>query len=660
MTANVFEESKLTLTAWIARGKGDRAKAKFEFEQEGGAETVEAAELELGGKEGDKKKVSTTITLPKCKDDEDFYTLSYKVDCEGTAYPGGDFKVWLKTATFKAVDSEGAELQGVPITFNQTKDKIYVTDSKGEVPLPINATAKSTITVRSPCSVDEWTTDVGRLREAKVTKKEYKAIIATPDAAETAEDKPHKQFVNLKNDDGKTPNQASKIKLAIGGVTEDECIPGIPGDTVHIKVKFHDDNSKRNSPKRALIADGVTVEPDGDGEAKGTVTFDDTGAAEFEVELGGAGGDKTQVMVGITDATEDSTLFVENWRKLWYQLTVPKGATEPSLARMVGALGEVFVEYIQEGATVELAEDEGPAGSWFPGEWLKDAGTKYLNIGNHNKTYFHGKFVDTKTPHQVHVLCCHTQYDAKAASCDTDVTLTLDSTNEATWSDGNKVKGKDYNAGSGFFPKSLKDGTSSLISGAWEADDGSVKGKIEDADVWVDDYANHGWVTVKLPDAAKTYVEAKAGNKVEVEMTLHVSKGPYLGEADGTSGWLQLIVFKAAENVVNDVMAHELGHTMNQVPQGAGDKPPGLSAVVHGRHYTGNEHLGGHCADGMSSANYNSGAGKVGSAYAGDFSGKAECTCIMYGENGAGSTCAGKFCTRCQPFIKAEALASLH
>ena len=33
MTANVFEESNLTLSAWIARGKGDRAKAKFEFEQ---------------------------------------------------------------------------------------------------------------------------------------------------------------------------------------------------------------------------------------------------------------------------------------------------------------------------------------------------------------------------------------------------------------------------------------------------------------------------------------------------------------------------------------------------------------------------------------------------------------------------------------------------
>jgi hypothetical protein len=659
MTVDVFEESKLTLTAWIARGKGDRAKAKFEFEQKGGAETVEAAELELGGKKLNKKKVSTTITLPKCKDDEDFYTLSYKVNCEGKEYPGGDFKVWLKTATFKAVNKEdGSDLAGVPIEFSQKKEPLLRTNDKGESPLPINGAAPFTVVAKAPCWIEKWTTEVGRLREAEVSKRTYTALLSYPPPEDNAEDKPHKQYVNLKADP-KAPNQGSVLTVTVGAQAADKCIPGPKDEEVYVKVEFDANNSKRNSPEPSITVGGTVVKPT-KGVAEGKVPYNDKGVAEFTVQLGQAGGDKVKVSVGVTPACEDGTVYIENWRKLWYQLTVPKGAAEPSLARMVGALGEVFVEYIKEGKTVELAEDEGPAGSWFPGKWLKDAGTKYLNIGNHNKAYFHGKFVDTKTPHQVHVLCCHTQYDAKAASCETDVTLTLDSTNEATWSDGTKVKGKDYHAGSGFFPKSLKDGTSSLISGSWEADDGSVKGKIEDADVWVDDYDNHGWITVKLPDDAKTYVEAKAGNKVEVEMTLHVSKGPYLGEADGASKWLQLIVFKSAENVVNDVMAHELGHTMKQVPQSAGGKPPGLAAVVHGRHYTGNEHQGGHCADGMSSANYNGGAGKVGSDYAGDFSGKSECTCIMYGENGEGSTCAGKFCSRCQPFIKAEALASLH
>lgn len=650
MTANVFEESKMTLTAWIARGKGDRAKAKFEFEQEGGAETIEAAELELGGKEGDKKKVSTTITLPKCKDDEDFYTFSYKVDCEGNKYPGGDFKVWLKTATFKAVDSEGAELRGVPITFNQTKEKIYVTDSKGEVPLPINGTGKATVTVRSPCSVDEWTTEVGRLREAKVTKKEYKAIIATPDAAATAEDKPHKQFVNLKNDDGKTPNQASKIKLAVGGITDDECIPGIPGDTVHIKVKFHDDNSKRNSPKPALIAGGATVEPNGDGEAKGTVTFDETGAAEFEVELGKAGGDKTQIMVGITDATEDSTLFVENWRRVWYQLTLPAGADEPDLARMVDALAEVYIEYLKEGETVEIAEtDEAATGiSWFDGAWLGES-DKLLNIGGYNRAHYHTKFVDTHTPWQVHVLCCHRQYDA--GDYETYGALECGKDDKVAWSDSSNVVGVEHNVGSGLFPKALDTGNSSFIKGSWKADGSTEKGDLTAADVWID----QGWFTVKLPQAALDYLGSDATKKVKVSVKVDEMKGPYLGESDE---YKQLIVIDQSSIGINDTLTHELGHSLNQVPTTAGEKAAGLKTTNHSRAYTGMGHSGGHCADGMSDDNYAGGAGKAGSDYQGTFESKSECTCVMYGEDN--SACTGKFCDICKPFVLADAITSLH
>lgn len=650
MTANVFEESKMTLTAWIARGKGDRAKAKFEFEQEGGAETIEAEELELGGKEGDKKKVSTTITLPKCKDDEDFYTFSYKVDCEGNAYPGGDFKVWLKTATFKAVDSEGAELKGVPITFNQTKDKIYVTDSKGEVPLPISGTGKASVTVRSPCSVDEWTTEVGRLREAKVTKKEYKAIIATPDAAATAEDKPHKQFVNLKNDDGKTPNQASKIKLAIGGITEDECIPGIPGDTVHIKVKFHDDNSKRNSPKPALIAGGTTVVADGDGEAKGTVTFDDTGAAEFEVELGKAGGDKAQIMVGITEACEDSTLFVENWRRVWYQLTMPAGASEPDLTRMVDALADVYVEYLKEGATVEIAEDaDAPTGiSWFDGAWLGKTG-KLLNIGDYNSAHYHTKFVDTHTPWQVHVLCCNCQFDTGANETYGALECTKDS--KVAWSDGSQVVAVSHSVGEALFPKKLNDDTSAFVKAKWKAVGSAEKGALAATDVWIDG----GAFTAKLPQAALDYLGTDATKKVKVTVTLYEMAGPYLGESDD---YKQLIVIDQTSIGINDTLTHELGHSLNQVPTTAGEKAPGLKTTNHSKSYTGNGHSGGHCADGMSDDNYAGGAGKAGSKYQGKFGGKGECTCVMYGEDN--TACTGKFCDICKPFVLADAIGSLH
>lgn len=657
MTANVFEESTLTLSANIARGKGDRATAKFVFEQEGGAETVEASELELGGKEGGTKKVSTTVTLPKCKDDEDFYTLSYKVECNGAEYPGGDFKIWLKTAKFKAVDADGAALKGVPINFNQTGEKVYVTDSKGEVPLPINATAPATVVVRSPCSIDSWKTEVGRLREATVTKMEYKAVIVDPSLEGNSEGDPRKQYVNLPVD-AKAPTQGSKMKITVGGATDTECIPGVPEDPVYVKLEFDTtDLSKRNDPKRALIIGGTPIEPNDKGIAEGETKFDEKGEAVFEVELGQAGGDKVKIHTGITKACEDSTLHVANWRKLWYQLTLPAGADAPDLTRMKDALKEVFVEYIQEGEPTEVPEDDGPAGSWFDGAWIGENG-KMLNVGDHNKNHFHGKFNDTKSPHMVHIMCCHAQYDTGWGNTQVDYTgISVGKDDKVKWSDGSDVLGFEQTPGLGFFPKSMKDGGSSLISGSWESDDGSKKGNITDADLHI----VKSTFTLKLPDDAVDYINEDADNNtISVDVSVFKAQGPFLGEADNPNGWLQLIVIRLAEKVSNDVMAHELGHTMGQVPQSAADKPPGLSAVAHGREYTANGHQGGHCADGMSDDNYGGGTGKAGSAYENDFTGAPECTCIMYGENGEGSKCTGKFCARCQPFIKGQALTTLH
>jgi hypothetical protein len=60
----------------------------------------------------------------------------------------------------------------------------------------------------------------------------------------------------------------------------------------------------------------------------------------------------------------------------------------------------------------------------------------------------------------------------------------------------------------------------------------------------------------------------------------------------------------------------------------------------------------------MSDDNYGGGSGKAGSGYEGDFTGKSECTCVMYGEGS--STRKTGYCSRCAPFIKAEALSSLH
>ena len=651
---DVFEGSKLTLHAWVERGKGERKKAKFEFEQTGGAATVEAQELELGDKSGGKKKVSTTVTVPDCKDDEPNYVLQYKVTCKGKSYPGKDYKVWPSHATFKATNKDdGSPFEGVILRCSHSEDKELKTDAAGQCPLPLKKFEPFSIHVVSPFRVEKWVAQEGRIREAEVIKLPYKATFLTPDVS-TAEDGKLKWWTNLPDKEGAP--QGSRVKVRVGAVTETECIKGRDDTPVHVQVQFGKENSKRNDPKPALYIEGKKIDPDAKGVCKGVVQFTKDGDAPFEVEVGVAGGDETTIKIGVTEACEDEQVTIVNWRKLWYQASIPEGADEPDLSRMVKALEEVFVAYEKHGDAVVFAKDEGPKGSWFPGEWLKEKG-KLLNIGNHNKAYFHGKFVDDKTPLQVHVCCTHTQYDAGSNTCKKDVLLELDASSETNWSDGKKVKGKHYYAGSGFFPKSLKDGGKSIISGSWESDDGKKKGDLEDADFWITDYDNHGWLRVKLPDEAKTYVESGADKKVSVKLKIFVAAGPYLGEADGAEGWKQLIVVRAKSNVINDVMAHELGHTMNQVTK---SKPPGMDKVEHGRRYTANGHQGPHCADGMSDANYAKGSGKKGSDYEGNFRGKKECTCIMYGENGDNSTCNGKFCPRCAPFIKGEGLTTLH
>lgn len=650
----VFEGSKVTLRAWVARGKGERAQAKFEFEQSGGTESVEAQELDLGKKSGGKKEVSTSVVIPDCKDDEESYEFSYKVTCAGKTYPGKNYEVWPSHATFKATNKDdGSAFEGVVLRCSHTDGKELETDASGECIVRLEKFEPFSIHVVSPFVVETWVTEKGRLREAEVVKLPYKATFLSPDISQ-AEDGKLRWWTNLKPEAGLP--QGNRVQVRVGAVTETECIKGRDDTPVHVQVQFSKNNSKRNDPKPALYIAGAKIDPDANGLCKGVVQFTADGDAPFEVELGVAGGDETTIKIGVTQACEDEQVTLVNWRKLWYQASVPEGTDEPDLSRMIKALEEVFVAYEKHGDAVVFAVDEGPKGSWFPGEWLKEKG-KLLNIGNHNKDYFHGKFVDDKTPLQVHVCCTHIQYDAASKTCIKDVVLEVDSSSKAKWSDGKKVHGARYFAGSGFFPKSLKDGGKAVISASWESDDGKKKGNLVDADLWLTDYDHRGHLTIKLPDEAKTYVTSGKGKKVSLKLKVFVAQGPYLGEADGKEGWKQLIVVRTKNNVINDVMAHELGHTMNQVTK---SKPPGMAKVEHWRRYTGNGHMGPHCADGMNDANYANGSGKKGSAYEGDFTGAKECTCIMYGENGEGSTYTGKFCSRCSPFIKGEGLTTLH
>jgi hypothetical protein len=638
---HVFEESELTLKGKVTGGKPeDKKKVKFAFQQKGGASKIADATVDLKNDNAEHK-----IKLPKTKDDEDSYSFTYSIEGGGQCQQGEvEYRVWPKRIELEAVDKDSKAFAWVEYKLLQCGAKVLGRcDPSGKAAIQLANPEDFAIDAVSPYKLDGWVTPVGRKRKAKFSRAPYRVVFHTPEPGT------FKQYVNLKKD-------ANVLTVKVGAEGDDKAKASErkskKDDPIFVKVEFDKNNSKRDNPKPQ--AQGFKDEGKGVFTQKLLVPKDGD-PVEFKVDLGLAGGDKCTISVGSTDKCEESTLLVENWRKLYYQLTVPKGTSKPDMTRMVTALKDVFVEY-EEYKKIEVDETDGPNLSWFPGEWLNEPGKKFLNVGDHNKGHFHAKFDDQKTPHGVHVMCCHTQYDCLGASTTKEfLNVEVDGTKKTPWSDGKSYPGTYVYVGPGLFPKKMKDETSSLISGSWKEDGGAGTGALSEADLWVDRKTNPGWAFIKLPDGAKDLV--KAGKKVKLDLQIYCALGPYLGEADGAKGWLQLIVVKQKGNVINDVMAHELGHTMNQVTKSV---PSGLKAEDHGRKYTGNGHQGPHCADGMSDENYNKGAGKKGSDYEGKFAGKKECTCIMYGENGEGSTCTGRYCARCQPFIKAEALDTLH
>ncbi len=670
----IFEGEK-----WIIKGKHKKGPSKGKMVKLSIKKVgADGSETEIHSKSDialdANKQFAYPFTVPDVGDSEANYKLV--ADTEYSKMIGKQRKrladtctVWPKQLHVIAKDGAGALRSGFEFTAKQGPDALAKPaptdkDGKSAVSLKKNDSAVE-LTGAAPFEIVERTPTVGKPREVNLkVKRNFDAVFVNPRPKDDG--KPIEQFVNLATASDGLDGKGHQVVIEVGEKADKDGKKGKKGDIIYIQVKFAR-QSTRNDPKPKIVA-GLDVtdvaETDAGKTQTGKVTLKaDDGSAKFKLELGLAGGDTCEVRVSSSkDSFTGTPLKFENWRRIYYQLSLPKGAAAPDLTRITDALKEVKIVY-EKYKDFEFDTALGPAGavSWMPAKWI-DSGAgdddKVLNLGDYNKGTFHGKFADDKNPVGVHVACCHTQYDANGANCKKSfLNLEVTSATKVKWSDGTDVIGKKVWVGGGLFPKFLKDGTSGFVSGTWAEAGGAQSGNLRDVDAWIQTGADLGYVTVKVPVAAKTLLNADATKKVNLTFDVMSANGPYLGESDGTSPWLQLIVVKQSANVVNDVLAHELGHTLNQVTKTVA---PGLTAADHGRKYTGNGHQGPHCADGMSTANYAGGAGKAGTTYAGNFTGKPECTCIMYGENGAGSTCTGKFCARCKPFLTADAIDTLH
>lgn len=675
---DAFEEKALELVVSTNEWFFETIKTvTFNFTQSGGQATLPDTPAKAVGS----KQYKVQVALPKVKDDEDKYSLSYKFDALYKALIGEDDKhvispgpdsytVWPEHISIKGTKDPDCKVdfKDFPYTIvypGRGDASEYTSDDKFAV---ADATLKYTgdyqISTKSPYYIKDWKHKTGRAQEATIGTMPWRAKIISPADGKT-DDAPLKQYVNLKG-----LGEGPLLEVKVGPTDLDL---GLKDEEIKVRVTFPNTNSKRDDPFPALWlgkTDATAQAPKKVGAKPGVdeLIYEtvlklpaDKGTVTFYVQLGVAGGDKCKIEVGTTDKYDDDILYIETSRKIYYHVTRPKSLACPSLTLSEAAFKKVGIEFEEYAVPAAVYDDTAnwiPAGAWVDeGIFKKGKSGNVLCIGTHNVGEFKKQFDKSKSP-AAHLILCHYQLDAQTIECDVQVSVDDKSKIDFPPGSGTKVPGYSMTPTQVaarsciFFKKALHNGGDPIVKVSWESTkDNAKKGDIDSANI-VMDQANHdNLVHIKLPDEAvnlfKDQTNKPTGDVIKVRVQVHWSKGWYAGWC--TSGDRHnVIVGSSAEKTVNAVICHEVGHAIDQVvtstnvPSGLEPKPP---AKRHSRQYTGRGHDGSHCATGLSQDKYDDTAKTMNALGANDVA-----TCTMYG-------CAVgnvDFCAECIPFAKAS------
>lgn len=614
-----------------------------------GIDNGEEATFDIFKKDGDEKldtitgKVSEgyarcdwTAKGPEEDDDDQFWEVYYKVKCKGLETSAGGLKVFTDWVEVTSVDEADASLPDAAFRVTaqgETRDR--TTGSSGvrkEEHLP--GPGPITVEWLPPFELVEWVDEDGPKRKAKVRKVETAHLVFPPQGT-------HTQYVNLEADE-ELPEQGHTLKVKV------TLLGAKAGAKGYAKLRFGEDNSKRNDPKPEL-ADASAQDWCGEGEVG--LEFElagDDGTADceaiLEFELGLAGCDTFTLKVGGSKECSDEQLVIRNSRKIYYQRTQAISSDVPGFDMAEAALAKVGIEY-EEYHVVDVGEDEPPAGAFIDGAAVGTAG-QALVVGDHNFDWFKGKFQDDKAPLGAHVIVCDAQYDGGSPAHE----QTLEAEAEFSKKTFTITDPHLYDV----FPTAIQDGESSVLSGStWESTapsghpDNGKSGEITADDCVFGVARTPDRVQVVLPEEAaaivgdgdKASTDASVKHPVKITLKLHVARGPFLGESNAVH---QLIVRVPNEGRFNEILVHELGHSIGETLTEA---PPGLSASDHGRAYEGKEHQGHHCGYGLSDDEFASD----------DLSMSTSGKCAMFGTGDADADpqSRGEFCELCEPFVRA-------
>jgi hypothetical protein len=493
----------------------------------------------------------------------------------------------------------------------------------------------------------KWIKDKGIAWEARV-EKIVAVKLAAPRPPDADGKLPCKQFVNLAAD-ASDPSRGSKIKVKVVPAGADKLDKG---RKIFLKAEFGAGNGDRKNSA------GEVMKGKTHAESKGA---DEKGEAEFEIEVGYAGGEKITLSVGSTDECKDDKVVIETWRKLYYELMAPE-CMKPRLGKLVVGgkdvwdlkqttrdwaaerLKRVHVQY--ECKQSHIFEDAKVSKWLHPGSYLGKPAGDYYVLGS-PAAYDHDPVAFGAAENRtIFVRCCDVVSDAFPASAMEQDVHAADSEHG-----GPDIFLVDPGTGNPSVEDSVR---WEAVPGAGAAATHPGQGKSGTLPRAAIELKTRTTYAIHLSGEPAALVGPASATKCPIRVRWQWRRAdPYNGSA---SGGRQLMNLGRPLKPVAATICHELGHSMGQTVIENGRykrKPPdGLEyppVVPAGEVYDGHGHVGSHCAAGLTAA-------EKGRASYGALQG----TCIMFGAGGDEEEPARQnYCDTCNKYIRSRNLSDV-
>jgi len=467
--------------------------------------------------------------------------------------------------------------------------------------------------------------------EPPTEEQKFKIVEVTPTEV-TSGVSEWRQYINLKADKsslqhGRTLEVKAKLDKKQAGI---EVFFGLEPDSK---------NCAENKLGAGLIA-----------KINASARTDGEGIAKAELNLSAFGGDQFKVLASLTKNPKPDGDVVKSkpvavWRKLWYQMAVPEGFSPPVPSKSESAWKNVFVDF-EKCDTISVKKSDCPDRTFYQESMVVIGGDEkklVAVVGSHNKKDFFKKFTtDAGKPLRANLVICEHQWDWEGTT-EFKPQFTGKSSQKLSTDDGQLV-----------VKPALKG--SMVLNGSWKTKDGKKSGTITDADIEIDrTRISRTEFTLKFPVGAP---EPSVENPLLCTFEISYA-GSYLGESSGNN---ILAVYDPNDvDDYNNTITHEVGHSVNQTPR------PGITPGQLGDHP--------HFYDDV-----NGGQGPHCSTVAGNTkgtlvtlvktNGKSPKTrdgrdiekvyktgiCVMFHQGD--STCIGKFCETCEPYVRMQDMSN--